>query len=101
MLGASLCLGLWATSPIASAQWDPGNAEWGKVAPEDVRVMTWNVHDTLCSSNTKVEGTNDWTALARIVAALRPDVLMLQECGDNSGNGTGSGAELDNYFISG
>ncbi|HJP02580.1 MAG TPA: hypothetical protein QF764_12495 [Planctomycetota bacterium] len=93
MLGASLCLGLWATSPIASAQWDPGNAEWGKVAPEDVRVMTWNVHDTLCSSNTKVEGTNDWTALARIVAALRPDVLMLQECGDNSGNGTGSGVD--------
>ena len=80
-------------SAPAAAQWDPDNAQWGKVAPEDVRAMTWNVHDTLCSSNAKVEGLNDWTACARIVAALRPDVLILQECGDNDGNGTGSGGD--------
>jgi endonuclease/exonuclease/phosphatase family metal-dependent hydrolase len=75
----------------ARAQWDPGAGEWGKVAPEDVRVMTWNVEDMLCRHNDKVEGQNDWCACARIVAALKPDVLVLQECGDNDGNGSSGG----------
>jgi endonuclease/exonuclease/phosphatase family metal-dependent hydrolase len=51
------------------------------------------VQDGICSTNAKVEGANNWTALARTIAALRPDVLVLQECGDNSGNGTGSGVD--------
>ena len=34
-----------------------------------------------------------WAAAARTIAALRPDVLVLQECGDNQGNGTGSGID--------
>src|SRR5262249_42887812 len=58
--------------------------------PNDVRVMTWNVQDAICSTNAKVAGQNNWSGVARIIAAFRPDVLLLQECGDNSGNGTGS-----------
>ncbi|MBI5361579.1 MAG: hypothetical protein HZA53_00270 [Planctomycetes bacterium] len=76
-----------------SAQWNPGAGQWGKVDPADLRVMTWNVQDGLCSTNTKAEGNNNWCALARITAALKPDVLVLEECADNSGNGTGSGAD--------
>jgi len=79
--------------PAARAQWDPQAAQWGKSHPADVRIMTWNVHDGLCSSNAKAEGANDWTALACTIAALQPDVLVLQECGDNSGNGTGTGVD--------
>lgn len=79
--------------PAPAWQWAPGAGQWGKAEPTDLRVMTWNVADALCRTNPKVEGGNNWTACARIVAALRPDVLLLQECGDNSGNGTGSGVD--------
>ena len=82
-----------ALVPPASAQWNPAGGQWGKVDPADVRVITWNVQDALCSSNTKAEGNNNWCAMARIVAALKPDVLVLEECADNSGNGTGSGID--------
>jgi len=75
------------------AQWNPAAGQWGKTDVLDVRVMTWNIEDGLCSSNGKVEGNNDWCALARVVAALKPDVLILQECGDNDGQGTGSGLD--------
>ncbi len=85
-----LCLLL----PAAVAQWDPNNAQWGKTDPADVRVMTWNVHDTICTSNTKGETAfGDWHAVARIIASLKPDVLVLQETGDNEGNGTGNGVD--------
>lgn len=78
----------------AAAQWDPQNGEWGKTDPTDLRVMTWNVEDAIVSSSTgKAGGLNNWEGAARIVAALQPDVLMLQEMGDRSGNGTGSGAD--------
>jgi len=77
----------------ASAQWNPPAGQWGKVDARDVRVMSWNVQDALCSTNDKVEGSNNWTACARTLAALRPDVVFLSECGDNSGNGTGSGVD--------
>ena len=86
-------LALLGLVPPALAQWEPGQGQWGKEDALDLRAMTWNVQDALCRTNAKVEGQNDWTALARIVAALRPDVLVLQECGDNSGNGTGSGVD--------
>lgn len=90
--GALVALAVLLAAP-ARAQWDPPNGQWGKVEALDVRLVTWNVKDGLCSSNAKVEGQNNWCATARIVAALRPDVLLLQECGDNSGNGTGSGVD--------
>ncbi|KAA0215357.1 MAG: hypothetical protein DYG94_04270 [Leptolyngbya sp. PLA3] len=78
----------------ARAQWDPANGLWGKQEGTDIRVMTWNIQDGIVStSTTKTAGFNDWNALVHIVAALRPDVLLLQEAGDQSGNGTGSGAD--------
>ncbi len=90
---ARAAVALTLLSGAASAQWNPPTAQWGKVDPADLRVMTWNVQDALCSSNVKSEGNNNWCAIARLVAALRPDVLLLQECADNSGNGTGSGSD--------
>lgn len=75
------------------AQWNPTAGQWGKSATTDVRVMTWNVKDGICSTNAKQNGANNWTAIARVIAALAPDVLLLQETGDNSGNGTGGGVD--------
>lgn len=78
----------------ASAAWDPANGDWSREDPTDLRVMTWNVQDSLCSStNRKFDGFTDWNAVVRIVASMRPDVLILQETADNSGNGTGSGVD--------
>ncbi len=82
----------WVVS-AASAEWDPANGQWGKEDPSDIRVMTWNVEDGICRTADKSESFNAWNALARIVAAMQPDVLILQEAGDNSGNGTGSGVD--------
>ncbi len=82
-----------ACAQVVAAQWNPEAGQWGKQDPRDVRVMTWNVFDGLCSSNDKVEALDNWAALARIVAALKPDVLLLQETGDNTGNGTGGGVD--------
>ncbi len=78
------------------AQWDPGNGQWGKSEPTDVRVMTWNVEDGICSTNTKTDAFNNWNALVRIIASMKPDVLILQETGDNTGNGTGGGVDSVN-----
>jgi endonuclease/exonuclease/phosphatase family metal-dependent hydrolase len=89
----SWILGVVLAASAANAQWNPTGGQWGKTAIEDLRVMTWNIEDGICSSNNKVEGFNDWTGLARIVAAMKPDILILQECGDNSGEGTGSGVD--------
>lgn len=89
----SMGLGLCAVCGLAQAQWDPFNGDWGKEDPRDLRVMTWNVEDGICSTNDKGNTFSDWNALVRIVAALQPDVLILQECGDNSGNNTGSGVD--------
>ena len=88
-LAAALCL----LAPTATAQWNPAAGQWGKQEVDDVRVMTWNVRDGICRTNSKVEGANNWCAIARTIAAFQPDVLLLQECGDNSGNGTGSGVD--------
>lgn len=80
------------TSPAAAA-WDPANGDWSKADQTDLRVMTWNVADAVCRTNLKTDAQNDWNAVVRIIAAMQPDVLILQECGDNSGNGTGSGVD--------
>ncbi len=87
---AALFLAVAFATPSTLAGWDPAQGEWGKNDSAYIRVMTWNVKDGLCSTNDKQEGTNNWTALAAIVASLQPDVLILQEAGDNDGNGTGS-----------
>jgi len=91
--GLATCLLVFGTAS-SRAQWDPNNGQWGKEDPSDIRVMTWNIHDGIVStSDNKNDGFNDWNALVHIVAALKPDVLILQEAGDQSGNGTGSGAD--------
>ncbi|HLO39398.1 MAG TPA: endonuclease/exonuclease/phosphatase family protein, partial [Phycisphaerales bacterium] len=77
----------------AFAQWNPPAGQWGKTSPTDVRIMTWNIQDAICRTNNKVEDLNDWSAIARIIATLKPDILLLQECGDNAGQGTGSGVD--------
>jgi endonuclease/exonuclease/phosphatase family metal-dependent hydrolase len=91
--GYSFAMSLAVCSGLAQAQWDPFNGDWGKEDPRDLRVMTWNVEDGICSTNDKGDTFSDWNGLVRIVAALQPDVLILQECGDNSGNNTGSGVD--------
>lgn len=90
LVSASLALALVAG---ASAQWNPNAGQWGKSDSRDVRVMTWNILDGICRTNNKVEDLNNWAALARIVAAMKPDVLIMQETGDNDGNGTGTGVD--------
>ena len=80
-------------SSAALAQWDPANGDWTKSDATDLRVMTWNVQDGVCRTAQKSNLQNSWNAIARVIAALQPDVLILQEAGDNSGNGTGSGAD--------
>ncbi|MBX3323223.1 MAG: hypothetical protein KF757_09565 [Phycisphaeraceae bacterium] len=78
----------------ASAQWDPNNGEWGKEVSTDLRVMTWNIRDGIVSTSPrKHDGFVDWNAIVHIVAALQPDVLLIQEAGDRSGNGSGTGVD--------
>jgi endonuclease/exonuclease/phosphatase family metal-dependent hydrolase len=89
---AAILIGL-VLVPEAAAQWGPTVGDWGKSEPSDVRVMTWNVSDSLCRTANKDDDAHNWAAVARTVAALRPDVLLLQECADNSGNGTGTGID--------
>lgn len=79
-----------AGAAAAQAQWNPNNRQWGKDDPDDYRVMTFNIQDRVCSTNAKQESQNSWTAIAIQIAAARPDVLVMVECGDNSGNGTGT-----------
>lgn len=87
----------------ARAQWNPIAGQWGKTDPRDVRVMTYNIRDGIDTTQPKVEGFNAWTALARTVAALKPDVLLLQEAAD-TGSGADTVAELTtvlNLFLRG
>jgi endonuclease/exonuclease/phosphatase family metal-dependent hydrolase len=88
-LASTLILSCFGTQSVA--QWDPSNGQWGKENQRDIRVMTWNVQDGICRTNRKDDAFNNWNGIVRIVASLQPDVLILQECADNSGNGTGSG----------
>lgn len=91
-LALSFASALFSAAGLAAA-FNPSQGDWGKTDPAHLRVMTWNIEDGVCSTATKTEGVNSWTALARVIAAMKPDVLILQEAGDNSGNGTGSGAD--------
>lgn len=83
-------------APSAGAQWNPPVGQWGKSDPADLRVMTYNIEDAICSWNPdKLEGANDWCGVARLVAAFKPDVLVLEECADNEGEGAVSGTGND------
>ncbi|MFG0243197.1 MAG: GC-type dockerin domain-anchored protein [Phycisphaerales bacterium JB054] len=87
-------IGLLSAVAATHAQWDPDNGQWRKSDPDHLRVMTWNVEDSICTSaSDKREQFGGWHGLVCIVASVQPDVLILQEAGDNSGNGTGSGVD--------
>jgi endonuclease/exonuclease/phosphatase family metal-dependent hydrolase len=81
-----------SAAPV-NAQWDPANGQWGKSDDSHLRVMTWNVGDAICRTADKADDGGSWNAIARILADLRPDILIVQEAGDNSGNNTGSGRD--------
>lgn len=82
-----------ALCTLPALAWDPPAADWSKSDTTDLRVMTWNIADAICRTAVKTDQANSWNGVARIVAALQPDVLILQEAGDNSGNGTGTGVD--------
>ena len=70
-------LAIFMGAAQAKAQWDPANGLWGKSDPNDVRVMTWNVRDHICSTNDKSEGITTWCCCARIVALLKPVSVII------------------------
>jgi endonuclease/exonuclease/phosphatase family metal-dependent hydrolase len=72
---------------------DPAEGDWSKSDASDLRVMTWNIADAICRTADKTDGFNSWHAQVLVIAALQPDILILQEAGDNTGNGTGSGVD--------
>ncbi|TVS08208.1 MAG: hypothetical protein EA423_02025 [Phycisphaerales bacterium] len=78
----SLVIAIFA--PLAGAQWSPGQGDWTKSHQTDVRVMTYNIYEGISSMETKTDGPTQWNALAMIVAAIQPDILIIQEGGDNS-----------------
>lgn len=82
-----------ATALPVAADWNPAAGQWGKSDPDDVRVMTFNILDGICSGASKAEGSTSWCALARIVAAMQPDVLIIQEAGDNQGDHGSGGVD--------
>lgn len=92
-LGLAITLAASSFGRASLAQWSPLTGEWGKDDPADIRVMTWNVGDALTSSNIKTEALNNWSGLAVVIASVQPDIILFQEAGDNSGNGTGGGVD--------
>lgn len=91
----AILLALMSGASLAPAQWNPANRQWGKDDADDYRVVTFNIQDRICSTNLKQEGQNAWTAIAVQIAALKPDVLVMVECGDNNANGTGAAQGYD------
>ncbi|MEO1511125.1 MAG: hypothetical protein AAFU70_03545, partial [Planctomycetota bacterium] len=71
----------------AAAQWNPSAGQWLKSDPADIRVMTWNIGDGLFANQggKQSDSFSNWNAVTRIVAALEPDVLILQEVGASGG----------------
>lgn len=86
-------LALLGLSAGVAAAFDPAAADWSKSDATDLRVMTWNIADAICRTADKADGFTAWHAQVLVIAALQPDILILQEAGDNSGNGTGSGVD--------
>jgi hypothetical protein len=86
---------LLLAAPLALAQWNPSAGQWGKSDPNDIRIMSWNIEDAICRNADKSETNTSasWHPLARVVAALRPDVLVMVEAADNTGNGTAGGCD--------
>lgn len=89
------CASLVAAAGAAGqSAFEPALGRWGKLSERDIRVLSYNVEDAICSTNPR-KGTvgGDWDALVRTIATLAPDIVLLQECGDNAGNGSGTGRD--------
>ncbi|MFT7465123.1 MAG: hypothetical protein ACI9EF_003486, partial [Pseudohongiellaceae bacterium] len=61
--GTALALAFSVVTLSATAQWNPAAGDWSKADAADLRVMTWNVEDGLCSTNSKAAGLTNWDAL--------------------------------------
>lgn len=81
-MGMAAVAGMAMLASSAFAQFNPVQGDWGKDEPTDIRVMTWNLLDALRSDVAKIDGNNQWGGLVRTIAAMKPDVLIMQECGD-------------------
>ncbi len=90
------CLVCWSLvlgSVGTSLGFDPVNGDWSKSETDDIRVMTWNVLDTIRRTNDKLDIANNWNAVVRVIAAMQPDVLLIQEAGDNTTQGETGGVD--------
>ncbi len=81
---AAASLTILLLAPLAGAQWSPGQGDWTKSHETDIRVMSYNIYQGISSMETKTDGPTQWNALAMIVAAIQPDIIIIQEGGDNS-----------------
>ncbi len=77
--------GLTMSAGTCLGQFNPSQGQWGKDDANDVRVMTWNVFNAVRSDIPKFDGNNQWGGVTRIIAALKPDIIVMQECGDGDG----------------
>ncbi len=75
---------------------DPANGNWSKSDSDDIRVMTWNVLDAIRRTNDKQDIANNWNAIVRIIATIQPDILIVQEAGDNTTQGEVGGVDTVN-----
>lgn len=87
-VAAIVALAVTASSRALNIQ----TGDYSKNDPNFVRIMTWNVLQHLGDPN---EPTTPWTttqvgspvsAINLVVAAMNPDILLLQECGDINAN---------------
>lgn len=88
-----VCLTALVLAPSAWA-WNPSSGDWLPDDPNVLRVMTWNIEDNVRSNNFKGQSLNSWDSIVRIIAAMKPDILMLQEAGDRPSGGVDSVANL-------
>lgn len=93
----ALCRAIAAAAALAiglgAAAQTPQQGDWGKSHDTDIRVLTWNVEDGVRTGADKRDANNQWAAIARVLAALEPDIIVLQEAGDNAGAGDSGGAD--------
>lgn len=89
-----LIVGVLAAVAVPAVAWDPASGDWSKSDPRDLRVMTWNVLDGINRLEPKTTGLTQWDAIVRTVAAMKPDVLLLQETGDTGSSPGDSVAQL-------
>ncbi len=89
---------MFSATPFAAA-FDPAAGDWTKESASQVRVVTWNIRNSIAQNEATTNLFNKWNAAVRVVAALEADVLLLQEVGD--GSSVSSYQALFDRFING